>query len=78
LQGQKAIKVGATTYEVFISYKRDFAEDFALHLKSCLTEQGFPAFLDLTDIPKEFEGSEKWFNIRNEAIRNSKRLARAR
>ena len=28
----------------------------------------------MTDIPKEFEGTEKWFEVRNEAIKNSKRF----
>jgi len=74
LKGQRTIQVSAKTYDVFISYKRKTAEDFALHLKSCLAEQGFRTFLDLTDIPKEFEGTERWFDARNEAITNSKRF----
>jgi len=74
LKGQKAIHVSVKTYDIFISYKRKTAEDFVLHLKSVLVEQGFRAFLDLIDIPKEFEGTERWFDVRNSSIENSKRF----
>lgn len=74
IKGKEPIQIGAKTYDVFISYKRKTAEDFALHLKDCLKEQGIRAFLDLIDIPKEFEGTEKWFDIRDEAIKNSRRF----
>ncbi len=68
------VQVRTPDYDVFISYKRNTAKDFALSLKECLTEEGYRTFLDLTDIPKEFEGTEKWFDIRDKAIKNSKRF----
>jgi hypothetical protein len=49
-------------------------QDFAIHLKECLTDETYRAFLDLRDIPKEFLGTSRWFDVRDEAIRNSKRF----
>ncbi len=74
LNGTKEIQVNSKTYEVFIAYKRNTSKDFALHLKSVLTESGFPTFLDLTDIPQEFQGKTAWFDVRDSAILNSKRF----
>jgi hypothetical protein len=74
LSRQKSLIMKAQKYDVFISYKRNTAKDFAIYLKKCLTDEGYIAFLDLTDIPKEFEGTEKWSDKRNEAIINSKRF----
>lgn len=61
IKGKEKMWISAKTYDLFISYKRDFAEDFASHLKSCLSKEGFRVFLDLIDIPKEFDGTAKWF-----------------
>lgn len=74
LDSKTNVTISPQKYDVFISYKRNTAKDFALFLKQCLTEEGYIAFLDLKDIPKEFDGSEKWFDKRDEAIRNSKRF----
>jgi hypothetical protein len=68
------VRIVPKKYDVFISYKRNTAKDFALNLKKCLTEEGYRAFLDITDIRKEFEGTSKWFDERDAAIRNSKRF----
>jgi hypothetical protein len=69
-----SIQISKQTYDVFIAYKKNTGKGFAKHLKDCLTQEGFRAFLDTVDIPKEFEGTEKWFTIRDEAIKNSKRF----
>jgi hypothetical protein len=74
LNKKTVVQVGAQIYDVFISYKRTTGKSFALFLKECLVDEGYRAFLDLKDIPKEFEGTEKWFEVRDEAIRNSKRF----
>ena len=68
------VVIGIKNYDIFISYKRNTAKDLALNLKKCLTQEGYSTFLDLTDIPKEFEGSQKWSEVRDEAIKNSKRF----
>ena len=73
LKGKTILHVSAKTYDLFISYKRNTAKDFAQHLKTSLTAEGYRAFIDL-DIPQEFSCSERWFDIRDEAIRNSKRF----
>lgn len=67
-------QVGAQTYDIFIAYKQNTGKTYARFLKECLTQEGYRAFLDMTDIPREFEGTEKWFEVRDEAIRNSKRF----
>jgi hypothetical protein len=54
--------------------KKNTGKGFAKHLKDCLAQEGYRAFLDTIDISKEFEGTEKWFTIRDEAIKNSKRF----
>lgn len=74
LEERVNVEITPKIYDVFISYKRNTAKDFALHLKQCLADDGYVAFLDLKDIPKEFAGSAKWFNERDQAIRNSKRF----
>lgn len=74
LNSKATVQVSAQTYDIFIAYKRRTGKSFAQYLKGCLTEEGYRAFLDTTDIPKEFEGTEKWFEVRDEAIRNSKRF----
>ena len=74
LNKETSVNISPKKYDLFISYKRNTARDFAVHLKQCLTEEGYVAFLDLTDIPKEFAGTEKWFTERDEAIKNSKRF----
>lgn len=61
-------------YEVFIAYRRDTGGDFALHLKKGLKREHIRAFLDTTDIPKEFRGKQTWLETRNEGIRKSKRF----
>lgn len=58
-------------YKFFISYRRDTAEDFAVHLKRGLQREGISAFLDVADIPKKFDKKEKWSEIRDQAIRDS-------
>lgn len=74
IKGKAKTQVSAKVYDVFISYKRNTAKDFAVHLKSCLTETGFRTFLDLTDIPKEFSSTSTWFDVRNAAILNTRRF----
>lgn len=58
-------------YSFFICYTRDSAEDLATHLRESLKKREITAFLDLTDIPKRFRKTDKWWKYRNEAIRNS-------
>jgi hypothetical protein len=60
------------TYQAFICYKRNTAEDFATHLKKGLEEAGIPAFLDITDIPEKFAGTQEWATTRDNAINESK------
>jgi hypothetical protein len=74
LTKKQKIQIKPIVYDVFISYKRRTARDFAVHLKECLTDEGYRAFLDVHDIPKEFEGTSKWFDVRDDAIKNSIRL----
>lgn len=74
INGQRKLQVIEKYYDVFISYKRSTGKDFACALKSCLVDEGYRAFLDLEDIPKEFENTEKWFEIRNAAISNTRRF----
>jgi tetratricopeptide (TPR) repeat protein len=59
------------SYEVFISYKRNTAKDFALHLKSGLEEEQINAFLDIVYIPKKFKGVTEWRKFRDTAILKS-------
>jgi len=61
----------AKSYEFFIAYRRDTGLDFARHLKRGLEQERILAFLDITDIPKEFKGKQTWVRIRNEAIKKS-------
>ena len=61
-------------YEVFIAYRRDTGRDFALHLKKGLKREHIQAFLDITDIPKEFRGKQTWLKTRDEAIKKSKKF----
>jgi hypothetical protein len=56
----------------FICYRRDSGEDFAEHLKNWLEEFQLRTFLDVTDIPGQFKGTQKWVNIRDKAIRECK------
>ncbi len=58
-------------FQVFICYRRDTGEDFAEHLKIGLEKFGIRAFLDIKDIPEKFKGTEKWVDIRDNAIRES-------
>jgi len=74
LKGKEQMQPSPIVYDVFISYKRKTAEDFAIHLKECLTEEGYRAFLDLRDIPKEFLSTSKALDVRDEAIKNSRRF----
>ncbi len=74
LNKETEITISPKNYDIFISYKRNTAKDLALNLKKCLTQEGYSTFLDLTDIPKEFEGNQKWSKVRDEAIKNSKRF----
>ena len=57
-------------YDVFICYKRDSAKDLAIMLKEALKDFEISAFVDLMDIPKEFEFTDKWWQARDEAICN--------
>jgi len=60
-------------YEVFIAYHRDFASDYAKHLKQSLEKIRKHAFLDVCDIPKGIEKEEfQWRIYRDEAINSSK------
>lgn len=74
LAEQTTTTLSPKKYDVFISYKRNTAKDLAENLKKCLTEEGYTAFLDLTDIRKEFDGTATWLKERDDAIRNSKRF----
>jgi hypothetical protein len=74
LKGKQKVQLFPIVYDVFISYKRKTAEDFAIHLKECLTEEGYRAFLDLRDIQKEFLSTSKALDERDEAIKNSRRF----
>ena len=64
----------AKSYEVFIAYRRDTGLDFAQHLKRGVEREYIPAFLDVTDIPKEFKGKQTWVKTRNESIKKSKKF----
>lgn len=57
-------------YEVFICYKNDTAENYAHHLWKGLTEREITAFLASEDIPKKFKGTDKWWDYRDQAIRD--------
>ena len=58
-------------YEVFICYKQNTAQDYALHLWEGLREFQHTAFLDSKDIPTRFsKGTEKWRECRDNAITN--------
>jgi len=61
-----------TAYDVFISYRRRTGEDFALHLKDGLEEEGIHAFLDIADIPRKFEGKSEWWKFRDDSLSNSR------
>jgi len=61
----------SSEFKVFICYVRDTGGDFASHLKSSLKRREIPAFLDTEDIPKIFKGTEKWWEHRDQAIRDS-------
>ena len=58
------------TYEIFICYKRYSGDDFAERLKNALAENSISAFIDIKDIPNEFKSKEKWFQCRDQAIKN--------
>jgi hypothetical protein len=73
-RGEKALaKRGKETHEFtfFICYRQDTSSDFALHLKQGLEREGIHAFLDVVDIPKILRNSDKWWEYRDEALRNS-------
>lgn len=57
-------------YRVYICYKRNTAEDYALHLWEGLNEFEINAFLDINDIPKTFKGTDAWWERRDQAIRD--------
>jgi hypothetical protein len=58
-------------YDVFICYKQNTAKDYALALKNGLKEiLQITAFLDDDDIPKRFRGTDKWWEFRDQAIRD--------
>ena len=57
-------------YEVFICYKQDTGDDFALRLWNGLKDRDISAFLDDEDIPKRYKGTDKWWEFRNQAIRD--------
>ncbi len=57
-------------YRVFICYKKTTAEDYALSLRMALEEFRISAFLDVRDIPKRFKGTGKWWEYRDQAIRD--------
>lgn len=58
----------SANWKVFISYKRKTGQDFAVHLREGLEAEKIPAFLDIVDIPKKFEGKTEWWRYRDEAI----------
>jgi hypothetical protein len=60
------------TFDVFISYKRITAKDFAQSLKVGLEDSGIHAFLDLTDIPEKVQGEEQFRDAIDKAIVQSK------
>ena len=58
-------------YEVFICYKQNTGKDYALHLWEGLREFNHTPFLDIKDIPTKFsEGTQKWRELRDYAIKN--------
>lgn len=63
------------SHEVFICYKRHFADDLAVNLREALREINISAFVDTIDIPKIYEFTEKWSEYRNQAIANCKIFA---
>lgn len=58
------------TFDIFICYNRKSARDLAINLKQALEDYDISAFVDFLDIPKEFELTEKWWQYRDQAIRN--------
>jgi hypothetical protein len=61
-------------FDVFICHKKSSGKDFADHLKAGLEELGYHAFLDSKDIPKVTDGKEEWVEIRDQALRESKKF----
>ncbi len=60
------------SFDVFICYKKSSGRDFAEHLKAGLEELGIHSFLDSKDIPQKVDITEKWSNIRDRALEESK------
>jgi hypothetical protein len=46
------------------------ADDIASLLKEALKEQKISAFVDTIDIPKDYELTSKWWQFRDDAIKN--------
>jgi hypothetical protein len=69
---QTSARAKAISFEAFICYKRDTAEDFAEHLKTGLEISGIHTFLDTKDIPNKFRGKEEWTDAINGAIVESR------
>jgi hypothetical protein len=62
-------------FEVFICYKRYSADDFAKRLKEALGDYGISAFVDFVDIPKKYEFTAKWWESRDQAVRDCETFA---
>jgi len=71
---KRASKVKYKPFDAFICYKRNSGEDFAEHLKRGLEELGVHTFLDTKDIPGKFKGTQKWIDMRDKAVVESKVL----
>jgi len=57
-------------YEVFICYRQDTGDYLASRLWNGLKDRDISAFLDVEDIPKRYKGTDKWWEFRNQAIRD--------
>jgi hypothetical protein len=60
--------ISSETWDFFICYKRNTAEDFAKALKELLEEHGKHSFLDSKDIPAKFRGAEEWVDAVDRAV----------
>jgi hypothetical protein len=74
LNGKENLQTSPQAYDLFIAYKHSTGKTPAKRLKESLTEEGYRVFLDKPSIPEEFEIDDKWFAVRDEAIKNSRRF----
>jgi hypothetical protein len=63
---------GSKVFDVFLCYKKSSAKDFADHLKAGLEELGYHTFQDSKDIPMITGNEEKWDQIRDNALLESR------